>query len=729
MPHRLFLRYGHRSAGAVLTTAIAVAIAAFSVVTGASRSPYPLITAGDTYVSENSGRWTIGSSEVALSLGFGANGVLTIDGISRAGGDAFWTTASMPDSSFLIQTRRLSPGESGFVLRQSMVDSFGDGVRLRLVFEDTTTHLRVTRSYAAYPGSPSIEAWSTFEADGQLPGVALSDIGVWQVGIPATDVSWVTGLNSTPADGDRFTRRRQAIAARVRLEIGATGRSSGSEIPAISLGGSEGSLLAGLLWSGAWGLSVGEPDATGNAPVRMSLGAIATVVRPGQPFETPHAFLGISDAGPLNLSAAWQSFVKSGVRHGRSIDPLVTYNTWFAHGVRIDEETVRAEMDRAAQVGIDLFVVDAGWYPGGSSASDYSTGLGTWTVDARRFPSGLPALRDYAHGLGLKFGIWVEPERVDTSTLNRPGLAKERFLATTNGRYNAGVKNESASAAQICLGDSEARQWVFNELVGFLDPLQPDYLKWDNNYSINCDRSGHGHGDADGNLYHTEGLYGILAALRERYPNMAIENCASGGNRLDFGMLRYTDAAWMDDVSGPSTRVRHNLEGLTAMFPPAYLLSFVMDDPAEPIHGSPDLEAIIRSRMPGILGFSLRFDEFGSSEVATMRREVFGYKRTRPILRDAMTTLLGEQADAAGSRAPDSMEHISRRTGDAAVYLFAGQGQRVSSTTWPLLLDPDASYAVGGRGRTPVPGSSLMTDGLETSDSSAARVVVLSRQP
>jgi len=100
----------------------------------------------------------------------------------------------------------------------------------------------------------------------------------------------------------------------------------------------------------------------------------------------------------------------------------------------------------------------------------------------------------------------------------------------------------------------------------------PDYLKWDNNYWISCDRSSHGHGDADGNLARGKGLYGILAALRARYPDLSIEDCASGGNRLDLGMVQY-----MDDTSGPSTRVRHNLEGLNAVFPPAYLLSFVMD--------------------------------------------------------------------------------------------------------------------------------------------------------
>ena len=110
----------------------------------------------------------------------------------------------------------------------------------------------------------------------------------------------------------------------------------------------------------------------------------------------------------------------------------------------------------------------------------------------------------------------------------------------------------------------------------------------------------------------------VLAALRARYPELIIENCSGGGNRLDLGMLQYTDVGWMDDVSGPSAHVRHNLEGLGAVFPPRYLLSFVMDDPAEPIHEATDMPLYFRSRMAGVLGLSLRGAEFGEDDVADM---------------------------------------------------------------------------------------------------------------
>jgi alpha-galactosidase len=86
---------------------------------------------------------------------------------------------------------------------------------------------------------------------------------------------------------------------------------------------------------------------------------------------------------------------------------------------------------------------------------------------------------------------------------------------------------------------------VIDHLTAFIDAVRPDYLKWDNNIWVNCDRQGHGHGPTDGSFAHVSALYGILDMLRSRYPSMLIENCSGGGNRLDFAMMKYTDVAWM----------------------------------------------------------------------------------------------------------------------------------------------------------------------------------------
>src|SRR5262249_16154349 len=157
--------------------------------------------------------------------------------------------------------------------------------------------------------------------------------------------------------------------------------------------------------------------------------------------------------------------------------------------------------------------------------------------------------------LGLKFGIWVEPEHVALDVLGRVDGLREDWLATSDGTYH---DNRSA---QICLGSAAARAWLQVQLFALLDEARADDLKWDNNFWINCQRPGHADGAGDGNFAHVSGLYEMLQAIRTRYPDLIIENVAGGGRRLDLGMLRYTDVAWMDDRSAPSVHVRHNLEG------------------------------------------------------------------------------------------------------------------------------------------------------------------------
>ena len=146
-----------------------------------------------------------------------------------------------------------------------------------------------------------------------------------------------------------------------------------------------------------------------------------------------------------------------GIRHGRPFQPLVTYNTWFAYGTRVNEDAMVAEIDRAASLGVELFVMDAGWYLGAGENGDFDfdSGLGSWTADPDRFPSGLASLADYAHGNGMKFGLWVEPERVSLATVGKSGLADEVVA-----RDAAATTTARRSTRQICLAGAAGRRWV-----------------------------------------------------------------------------------------------------------------------------------------------------------------------------------------------------------------------------------------------------------------------------
>jgi alpha-galactosidase len=650
-----------------------------------------------------------------------------------AGTTAFDQDLEVPavsQASFMAGAVRLNPGQGSLPLKEARATEADGAVHLVLTFEDAEHGLRVTRVYACYPGAPGIETWSTFEAPGASEPLTLSDIGLWKFTIPASDVNWVTGLKASAAEGGQFTLKRQALETDGWFEIESSGRSSETAVPVAWLTGEQGQLFAGMMWSGAWSLSVSGPGPDGLAIIRLSLGSVATGLEAGRRFETPHAFFGLAGTGPSDIAAALQAFARHDVRRGRPLRPLVTYNTWYAYGIGITEERVKEEMNRAAALGVEAFVVDAGWYAGGTQLSDFSTGIGAWTADARRFPSGLRALSDHAHALGMKFGLWIEPERTDTHVVNRAGFVRETWLATTGGRYNPGVSNTSAGSAQICLAGAGARQWVADQLERLVSEARLDYLKWDNNYWINCDRPGHDHGAKDGNLAHVQGLYDILGQLRQRHPDLIIENCAEGGHRLDLGMLRLTDVAWMDDESAPSPYVRHNLEGLSAIFPPEYLLSFVMNHPAEPLHGSADMAYAFRSRMPGALGMSLIGAEFDEGDHRQMRDEVALSKRVRSMVPQPRALLLTEQADTRGGSGWDAIELLAPEPGRAVIFTYTSAGAGAWMTVKPQGLAPERRYVIRSLDGTilaEATGTELMADGVQLArdTESAANVLII----
>jgi alpha-galactosidase len=684
-----------------------------------------VVQAGTAAISNDpeTGTWTLSADGSSLTLGIDASQDFRVIRLQSDSGEPR-TLGTLPDTQISVGGKTLPFGSraAGFVFQNASASADGFTVKLDATFDLPSARLRTTRHYVAASGSPTFETWTTFSSLGAA--VNVSDLNAFMLTIPAGTIHWVNGLQGDGVEAAHdaaFTLEQRTLQSGERLALGAVGRASEQTVPWFAVDNGPDVFYAGLLWSGAWSLSAARNS--GSLDLRLGLGTMSTSV--SSPVDGPHAFFGVTPGDLGNVSAALRTFVLHRLRAGRPLDPQVTYNTWFAYGVEIDDATMREEIDGAANLGAERFVVDAGWYLGAGrgGVGDFSSGLGTWQVDPARFPSGLGALSDYAHARGLTFGIWVEPERVAMSTVGRPGLAQEAWLAKNGGKYG------SSDFAQLCLGSPAARQWVFDRLAALISAARPDYLKWDNNFWINCDRSGHVHGSSDGNFAQVNGLYDVLSRLRNEYPDVAIENVSGGGNRLDLGMLRYTDAAWMDDRTTPSARVRHNLQGLSAVFPPAYLLSFVMSDPDEPLRNAPDLSLLFRSRMSGILGLCFRTTDLDEDEVAAMRQEVDNYRAIRDALRTASGTLLTAQASTTNG--PGWEVYQTTPFGNSPVVLWAFQNDRGVRN---ILVRPvglhHRTYEVQGADAGPlgyVTGSSLMEDGIEirTSSRSAARMILL----
>ena len=647
----------------------------------------------------------VGGAQVWPSTNGGIDGVVTIDG----------------------RERQIGSFRDGFSVDSVSPLRVSNGVQLDLAMRVADVPIVVTRHYALYDDSPVLELWTTVQSLDPRPH-RLSDLNSFAVTVPSGTAHWLNGLQGENADvqRDAFTMQAQVLNAGEPLMIGSTRRSTEQQLPWITLVNGANTFFAGVMWSGAWTLTATRT--AGTVRLKAGLGQMQATLTSGAPLEGPHGFIGAIPAGPSSVSHAMERFIINWVRAGRALMPLVTYNTWFAYGVDIDEDAMRGEMDRAAALGVELFVMDAGWYTnaGAGGPSDFESGLGAWDADPSRFPNGLRALSDYAHGLGMGFGLWVEPERLDRSAMDGTSL-DERCLATSGGSY------QSAHTAQICLASSVAREYLFGKLTALLDAVKPDYLKWDNNFWINCDRDGHGHGPSDGNFAHTRGLYDLLGRLREKYPSLLIENVSGGGNRLDLGMLRYSDVAWMDDRTAPSSLVRHNLEGLSSVLPPAYLLSFVTEHNGESLHQAADLALYIRSRMEGVLGLCIRTGEFSESDLADIAGQVATYKRLRDALVTGSATLLTGQAAVTNGPAWDALQVRGADGQSLVLGAFQVDSGTARITIAPTDLDPSATYDVLSLDAGPLPsatGADLMSGGIDLGavTDSAAHMLILTRR-
>ena len=685
-----------------------------------------VVRAGSASISNDpdAATWTIRSFGTSLTLEFDATHDFRVIRLASPTGEPR-TIGTLPDTQITVDGKALPFGSraAGFVFRNvaTSIDNFT--VKLDVTYDLPSVKLSTTRHYLAASGSPTFETWTTFTP--LASGVSVSDLNAFTLSIPAGTLHWLNGLQGDGVEAARdsaFTLQQRTLAEGERLVLGASGRSSEETVPWFAVDGSRDVFYAALLWSGAWTLNANRTGA--GLDLRLGLPSMSTSLTSS--IDGPHAVFGVTPGTLAQASTALRSFVLTGLRARRPFDPQVTYNTWFAYGVEIDEASMRAEIDGAVELGAERFVVDAGWYIGAgrAGAGDFSSGLGTYQVDASRFPSGLGALSDYAHDRGLSFGLWIEPERVALNTVGRAGLAQEAWLAKNGGKYG------SSEFAQVCFGSPAARQWVFDRLTGLIDAARPDYLKWDNNFWTNCDRSGHVHGSGDGNFAHVRGVYDVLARLRERYPTLEIENVSGGGNRLDLGMLRYSDAGWMDDRTTPSVRVRHNVQGLSVLFPPAYLMSFVMSDQSEPLRGSSDLPLIFRSRMTGVLGLCFRTGDLDEDEIAEMKLHIDTYKVLREILGTAAGALLTAQAAASNGPAWDVFQTTPE--GIQPIVLWAFQSDRAVRhvVVRPVGLRDQTQYDVtsryGGSLGT-FSGAALMTDGIEVnaSPASAAQTITL----
>ena len=273
----------------------------------------------------------------------------------------------------------------------------------------------------------------------------------------------------------------------------------------------------------------------------------------------------------------------------------------------------------------------------------------------REVPPGLRAFADDVRSLGMRFGIWVEPERVD---LRAPGTWQDKWLVRHHDAIVSPPWPPDTISGWLCFGHPAVQAWAIDWISSLVDAVGADWLKWDSNWWGVCTCTNHGHSAGDGEFHQVQGVHVVLAELRRRFPHLMIENCAGGGARTDFAMLANSHATWLHDSSTPSRRVRFHLAGANYLFPPELCNTFIVDSAdeslADPQTARADLDAIARSRMLGAFGVSARLPEWTDQAFTAVQTAISQYKELRPLLKRGHFYHLLPQADLL---CPDLLLH------------------------------------------------------------------------
>ncbi len=542
--------------------------------------------------------------------------------------------------------------------------------------------------------------------------------------------------------GQEFSPTDVPLAGTKVLEV-TTGRSSKGMHPWCYLSGASGrAISAAVAWSGNWIIRM-EP--AGNGVHRISAGLsnweFAKVLRPGESMESPQVLL--VDLAKGDLSDVSLQYARWGRKFAYPKNELsrkmpVEWNHWWPYeDAAINENVFKANSDAGKALGVEATMLDAGWFGPADGKSMWYNVRGDWDLlNTARFPSGLPALSSHVRANGQAFGIWCEIEAIGQDAQ----LAKvhPEFLATHNGRR----------MGYVCFGNPAVRRWATQVIERMVKEYGARWIKFDFNLDPGegCNRTDHGHGKGDGLFEHYHGYYTFLDGLRERFPDVLLENCSSGGLRIDLGMMQHLHTTFLSDPD----YTEHALQltwGASTMLHPSAMLRFTwsqtrdgathnrLTNPIAPGTPQHKFDYILRTGMIGMLGLSYRLNELTPEQQKRLRENIDFYKtHVRDLMRDGDFYALNGQPlrDGTGERWPAFMS-VSEDRRSALVFVLRLPGGAESGQIRMKGLDTDRTYLVrfvDRKEESRVSGAQLMADGLrfEGMPPESSEAVLLSAQ-
>lgn len=358
--------------------------------------------------------------------------------------------------------------------------------------------------------------------------------------------------------------------------------------------------------------------------VRLTMGIhpyhFAYTLGKGESFQAPEVIMAYSQEGLGKLSRIYHDAFRQNLIRSKYVEqprPILV-NNWEATYFDFNEEKIFAIAKEAKEIGLDMFVLDDGWF--GKRDDDFRA-LGDWYVNEEKLKGGLPALSEKIHGLGLKFGLWIEPEMVnEDSDLYR---AHPDWAFEIPGRR----PNRSRNQLNLDISRKEVRDYVMGQIFEVLDACKVDYIKWDMNRSVDNVYSNALPKERQGEVYHRYvlGVYDMMERLVQRYPDLLFENCSGGGGRFDAGMLYYSPQIWCSDNTDAVDRLKIQY-GTSFAYPPSTMGAHVSVCPNHQTGRTTPFETRAVVAGAGTFGYELDLMKMTDEEKTLAKEQIQEYK-------------------------------------------------------------------------------------------------------
>ena len=511
-------------------------------------------------------------------------------------------------------------------LPATYVESDDEAQTLELVLEDTSINTRIVLLYTIYEAFPVIARSVRFECDSDEKITLLSAMSAC-VDLPDKDYEMIDLAGVWARE--RYVRRHK-LDYGIQSIYSMRGCSSYQFNPFLALARENADEFQGqvygfsLVYSGNF-LAQTEVDNYDTARVLMGIhpNGFKWTLGKGESFQTPEMVMVYSEAGLNGMSQTFHKLYRS---PWRDAPRPILINSWEAFYFDFDAPKLLGLADAAADLGMELFVLDDGWF---GKRDDDNSGLGDWFVNEKKLGGTLGSLIQKINDLGVKFGIWIEPEMISEDS----DLYREHpdWALTIPGRNPVHARNQLV----LDFSRKEVVDHIFDQICKVLDQGNIEYVKWDMNRSL-MDVFSRGTKDQGRVMYdYVIGLYDFLERIVTRYPDLLIEGCSGGGGRFDAGMMYYTSQIWCSDNTDALDRLQIQY-GTSFGYPISAVGSHVSAVPNHQTGRKTSLHTRGVCAMAGTFGYELDPAKMTDEERREIREQIVEYKKYAQLVQNGL---------------------------------------------------------------------------------------------